>query len=550
MNYFNRLFCVITACTSLLVYGPDYSTNLTEDFIKTQIALKEVQESKNFADYQLTCQNQKLAHILLFSETEKKGLEKRNNELAKKNYLSEQITREKNNQISLLFDEIQTIRKSLYQSLSTRNNLDKAYLELDQKFQLLQHNYSAQVKSLQSKVIASEVARQCSVMSEGQALQEAAILEQALKDNESFYNKEIYTIFNDLSKDLENTKQQLTLATDACYETQTELDAVKEQLTIAQKILSKQGLTPQNEKELKALQQAVNRVAKQATGNKNSHHQKLAESLKKIQSLDQKLEKAHQIIAQNQTELKTKAARELSSAQELKTMNAELLRVKKEYQATLAQNALSSNRTIKHLLSDLSSSKEQNTRSQKILAAKDLAFSTLEKHCANIKNALSREELAQKALLAELSTKNTQEKQLVAKVEQLQSSQINLRSLASKAQKELADKTIESQQLGFKLKVTSKKLAENVLRLDDLSTKLSDITKSQNELAVKVDAQESEISILTLERNNYMNERHQFANLANKLYNDRSIVTSRLNTVIETVAKAHEHSQYQTNLTA
>ena len=543
---------MITACTSLLVHGADLSTNLNlkDDLIKTQIALKEVQESKNFIDYQLTCQNQKLAHILLFSETEKKGLEKRNSELAKKNYLSEQIAREKNNQISLLFDEIQTIRKSLYESLSTRNNLDKAYLELDQKFQLLQHNYSAQVKSLQSKVIASEVARQSSVMSEGQALQEAAILEQALKDNENFYTKEIYTIFNDLSKDIENTKQQLTLATDACFETQTELDAVKEQLTVAQKILSKQGLTPQNEKELKALQQAVNRVATQATGNKNSHHQKLAESLKKIQSLDQKLEKAHQIIAQNQAELKTKTARELSSAQELKSMNAELLRVKKEYQATFAQNALSSNRAIKHLLADLSSSKEENTRTQKILAAKDLAFSTLEKHCTNIKNALSREELAQKALLSELRTKTTQEKQLIAKVEQLQSSQVNLRSLASKTQKELADKTMESQQLGFKLKVSSKKLAENVLRVNDLSAKLSDVTKSQNELAVKVDAQENVIAGLTLERDNYMLERHQFANLANKLYNDRSIVSERLNTVIETVAKAHEHSQAQTNRTA
>ena len=43
-----------------------------------QHSFNEMVKSKDHADYQLTCQNQKLAHILAFSEMQKKTIENRN----------------------------------------------------------------------------------------------------------------------------------------------------------------------------------------------------------------------------------------------------------------------------------------------------------------------------------------------------------------------------------------------------------------------------------------------------------------------------------------
>jgi hypothetical protein len=539
------MLSLVSGCAGLFGATPNYKAEL----FKTESALHDMQNAKNFAEYQLSCQNEKLAHLLSFTETEKRSLESRNSELIKKTYLHDQITAEKNNQISLLFDEVQAIRKSLYEALSTRNNLEKAYLELDQRFQLIQQNFASQLKKLQSKLIASEVAQQNGLISESAARQQAALLEQALKDNEAFYTKEIYEIFNDLSKDLENTKQQLSLATDACYETETELDMVKEQLTLAQKFISKQGYTPQTERELKTLQQAINKVSKQTAGSKSLHHQRLAESLKKIQALDQKLERAQQEIARNDLEIKAKTAKELRQGQELKQLNTEIARLKKEYQATMAQSTLASARTMKQLSLDLASTKDQFNRSKKIVEAKDLAFTVLEKHCNNLKATLHKEEEAQHKLLTELKTAQNQAKQLETKVGHLESTQANLRSLISKTQKDLAEKTAESHSLAASLKTVSKKLVDAEISKQNLAKNLNETTFKYETLLSHADAQEKQIYSLTGERNNYLTERHRYANLAHRLHESNATISSRLNTVLEAIQKNHKNSTAQADTT-
>ncbi|MBM3894401.1 hypothetical protein FJ366_02285 [Candidatus Dependentiae bacterium] len=543
MKHLNRiLFSLASWGAGLLALTPNYKA----DLFKAESALHDMQTAKDFAEFQLSCSNQKIAHLLSFTQAEKKSLEERNTELAKKTYVHDKITAEKNNQISLLFEELQAIRKSLYEALATRNNLEKAYLELDQRFQSIQQNFSAQVKKLQSKLIASEVSQQNGLISEGAARQQVAILEQALKDNETFYTKEIYDIFNDLSKDLENTKQQLSLATDACYETENELSMVREQLTLAQKFISKQGYTPQTERELKTLQQAINKVSKQTAGSKASHHQRLAESLKKIQSLDQKLERAQQEIARNELEIKSRTAKDLKQGNELKSLNIEIARLKKEYQATTAQNSLASARMMKQLQADLATTKDQFNRSKKIVEAKDLAFSVLEKHCNNLKASLHKEEAAQQVLLNHLKTAQNNAKQMEAKVGQLESSQAHLRSLVSKTQKDLAEKTTESHALASSLKTVSKKLADAEISKENLAKMLNDTTFKYETTLSRVDKQEKEIISLETERNTYMFERHHYANLAHRLYNNNTTISGRLNSVLDAIAKNHEHATSNT----
>lgn len=500
-------------------------------------------KSKNNADYQLSCQNQKLAHILAFSDAQKKSLENRNSELVQKNYTQDKTLTSKNEQIQKLFDEINNIRTMLHNSLTTRNNLERAYLNLEQKLQLTQQNFLAQTKHLNHKLIETEVARTTSLMSEGKALQQVARLEQALKDNEIFYTQEMYQTFDGLAFELDETRKQLAIATDACFEGERELNMVKKQLEAAQSLISEGGVSAKSEKDLKTIQASLAKISKEALDSKGSYQQQLSQALDHIKKLDGKINKAQIEAEKNHREIQEKTAREAKNAQDLKIITNELARTKRSLNATIAQNTQQLTKTIKALEQELQTSKNVAARSVKTIQAKDIAFGALERHARNLQTMIAQEEETHKTLAQNLTSKESEIKNVQAKLARLETTEHSLRSLIGKTQQEL--KAVEGQKaiLGQQLRTVSQKLASAELEKDKVAYANKNLTTQNAQLSQKLTQSEASASVLTEERNNYMFERHSFARIAQKAVQERDIYANRYETLLKTVSRAHNNSK-------
>ena len=512
-------------------------------FNHLQHSFNEVVKSKDHADYQLSCQNQKLAHILAFSEMQQKSTENRNTELAKKSYVQEKTLEEKNKQIEQLFTEINSIRTILHNSLTTRNNLEHAYLNLDQKLQITQQNFTAQTKHLNHKLIDTEAARTTSLMSESKALQQVAHLEQALKENELFYTKDMYEIFDSLAFELEATRKELSIATDACFEGERELMQVKKQLEIAQSLIAEGGVSAKSEKDLRAIQASLAKISKEAVDAKGSYQQQLSQALQHIKLLDSKINKAQVEAEKNQRELQQKTAREAKNAQDFKVLTNDLARAKRDFNANLAQNTLQLTRTIKGLETELQATKAQALRAAKTIQAKDMAFGALERHAKNLQGIVAQEEATHKTLAHNLTAKESELKNVHAKLAPLEITEHTLRSLVGKTQQEL--KAAEGQQaaLSHKLKNVSQKLASAELAKNKVMYENKNLLTENTELNKKLAHSEASLSVLTDECNNYMFERHLFANMAKKAVEDRNLFANRYETLLKTVSRAHTNSK-------
>lgn len=508
---------------------------------------EDVRKARDLADYQLTCQNQKLAHILAFSDMQKKSLEERNAQLAQKSYGQDKVLEEKNEQISHLFKEINTVRKMLHESLNTRNNLERAYINLDQKLQATLQNFQAQTKHSNHKLIAVESARKSSIMSESKALQHVSLLEQALRDNERFYTQDMYKVFNNLAVELEETRKQLAIATDACLETEQELDVVKKQLETTQQLLGKQGASAKTEKDIKAIQASIAKVGKTALEGKETQHHQLTQALDHIKQLDQKLIKAQSELDKNDRDIQQRTAREAKHIQDFKLINSELNKFKREYRSNLAQNTLQLSRTIRALELELQTAKLQATRTQRTIEAKDQAFETLEKHSKTLQAQVASEEAAQKSLISQLRTKESEAKSAQAKLARVEQTEQALRSITAKTQKELAAEAAQKKTLALQLRNVSKKLADAELTKEQALYTAKNLTRTNEDLVVKLGESEKRAFSLEEERNMYMFERHAFARTAERIASERNLFAERLNSIIQTVSRVQENSKLGIN---
>ena len=553
MNRFGLcLFTALLSCSAALVAGAKENiaknlsqateqdnTNYRQKYAQVKSEFDDVRKARDYADYSLSCQAQKLAHVIAFNDFHKKALEKRTNELAQKSDTQNKMIEEKNKQVSLLFSEISTIRSMLNDSLSARNRLEKAYLTLDKKFQTTQQNFLTKNKQLKDKIIEADVTRQVSLMGESKAAQQVALLTQALKDNEKFYTEDVNKIFDELAHELETTRSQLALATDACYETEHEANMLRQQLEMTQKVLSKQGLSAKTEKDLKEIQLAINKLGKQTTTGQSSYHQQLSQALDQIQKLDRKLDKTEQELAKSALELQHKIATEGKSQQEIKMLSSELSRMKREYQSTLAQTHLESTRTMQSLESELNKTKHSFERARKTLEAKDLAFGMLEKHCKDLQTVLNKEQSAQKTLVENLHAKEALLKTTQAKLARSEQSERTLRNLTKHAQAELAQEMATTQALGEKLQSVSQKLASTEMAKNSLLKQTQELSLQATELGSKLQESERQAFALKTERDVYMSERHAFAHAAERLAMERDAFADKLDTVVKTVSTAH-----------
>jgi|GEM_PF-2216450 len=514
-----------------------------EKYTHLQQNFNDVVKAKDVTDYQLSCQNQKLAHILAFSDLQKKSLESRNAELIHKNYAQDKELAEKNKHVARLFEEINAIRTMLRNSLNTRNNLERAYLNLDQKLQVTQQNFAAQTKHLNHKLIDLTAAKTTSLMSESKALQQVAHLEQALRDNEQFYTKDMYKTFDSLAQELEETRKQLNIATDACFETEQELSQVKKQLEATQSLLTNGGVSAKSERELKAIQTTLAKLGKDALESKGSYHQQLTQALEHIKLLDQKLNKAQQEAERNHKDIQQRAAREAKHSQDFKIISSDLAKLKREYQSNIAQNTFQLTRTIKGLETELQSTKAQALRTFKSIQAKDMAFGALERHSKGLQALVAQEEATQKTLVKDLHSKEVELRNVHAKLARLDTTEQNLRLLVSKTQQELASETQKSKSLAAKLRNVSQKLASAELERDKVSYQNTNLQKDISELSKKLMHSEGMALALTEERNNYMFERHAFARMAEKAVADRNMFAERYQTLLKTVSRARENSK-------
>lgn len=557
MNRFGLcLLASLLSCSAALVAGARESIaqtlsqtaqqeniNFKKQYEQAKADFNDVRKARDYADYTLSCQNQKLAHVIAFNEFQRQALEKRGDELAQKSLDQEKMLGEKNQQLSHLFGEISTIRTMLHESLAARNNLEKAYLNLDKKFRQTQHNFVTKTKQLSDKMIQSEVLRQASLAGEGKAVQRVALLSQALRENEKFYTQDVNKIFDELAYELETTRSQLALAADACEETEHEATMLKQQLEMTQKLLGKQGFSAKSEKDLKALQLAINKLGKQTTEGKSSYYQQLSQALDHIQKLDHKLDKAQQDLAKNEVAMMNKLAAESKSQQDIKILNSELSRIKREYQSNLAQNNLKSAQGLKALDAELFKTKHSFERMRKTLNAKDLAFGVLEKHCKTLQTALNKEHETQKLLVENLREKESALKQTQAKLARTEITEHNLRALTKKAQAELADEMATTKKLAGQLQSVSQKLATTEIAKDKALARTQELTALNDELSTKLQQSERNAFALEAQRNAYMYERHAFANIAQQVADQRNLAVDRLNTVIQTVSNAHENAK-------
>lgn len=514
-----------------------------EKYTHLQQNFTDVVKAKDVTDYQLSCQNQKLAHILAFSDLQKKSLEARNSELIQRNYAQDKELAEKNKHIARLFEEINTIRTMLRNSLNTRNNLERAYLNLDQKLQVTQQNFAAQTKHLNHKLIDLTAAKTTSLMSESKALQQVSHLEQALRDNEQFYTKDMYKTFDSLAQELEETRKQLNIATDACFETEQELSQVKKQLEAAQSLLSNGGVSAKSERELKAIQTTLAKLGKDALESKGSYHQQLTQALEHIKLLDQKLNKAQVEAERNHRDIQQRAAREAKHSQDFKIISSDLAKLKREYQSNIAQNTFQLTKTIKGLETELQTTKAEALRAFKSIQAKDMAFSALERHSKGLQALVAQEEATHRTLVKDLHSKEVELRNVHAKLARLDTTEQNLRSLVSKTQQELAGETQKSKSLAAKLRNVSQKLASAELERDKVSYQNANLQKDISELSQKLMHSEGMALALTEERNNYMFERHAFARMAEKAVADRNVFAERYQTLLKTVSRARENSK-------
>ena len=481
--------------------------------------------------------------MIAFNDFHRKSLENRTNDLAQKNETQDKMLAEKNRQVLLLFTELATIRKMLNESLAARNTLEKAYLNLDTKFQLTQQNFINQNKSLSEKIITAEVQRQASLAGESKATQQVALLGQALKENEVFYTKDVNKLFDDLAYELETTRSQLALATDACLETEHEVAMLKQQLEMTQKLLSKQGFSPKNERDLKNLQMAINKVGKQATSGSTSYHKQLSEALTHIQKLDSKLEKTQLDLAKNEVALKNKTAAEAKSNDDIKMLSSEISKLKREYQSNLAHNNLQSAQTLRTLNEELNTAKHGLQRATKSLAAKDQAFEVLEKHCKTLQATLTKETEAQKKLVAQLNTQETNLKTAHAKLAHAEAAEHTLRNLTKKAQDELKEEMATTHQLAGQLKSVSSKLASAEMIKEKAVESFKDVSSINNDLSFKLRESERQVFALKNDRDFYMSERNQFSLAASRVAEERNMFADRLNSVLKTVSHATHNAQ-------
>ncbi len=526
-----------------LAIKADAQEPLKEKYNHLQHDFNDMVKAKHFSDYQLSCSNQKLAHILAFSDMQKKSLEARNNELAKKTYAQDATLAEKNKQIMALFKEIEGIRKMLNNSLVTRNHLERAYLNLDQKLQVTQQTYAAQTKHLNHKLIDVQTAKATSLMTEAKALAQVARLEQALKDTEEFYTTDMYKTFDALAYELEETRKQLTIATDATFETERELAFVKKQLETAQSLIANGGVSAKSEKDLKTIQASLAKLSKEATESQGSYHAQLTQAIEHIKKLDYKLNKAQAEAEKNQKDIQQRAAREAKHSQDFKAITADLAKIKREYQANLAQNTIALTKTIKSLETELQTTKAQASRAAKTMQAKDIAFGTLDRHSKRLQTLVAQEEQAHQSLLQKLNSKELEVKNANLKLTRLESTEKNLRALVSKTQQELSEETQKTKALGLQLKNVSQKLASAELAKDKALFQAAEITKENDELSKKLAQSEADAFVLKDERNLYMFERHTFARMAKKAVDERNAFASRYDTLLKTVYRAQEDAK-------
>jgi chromosome segregation ATPase len=510
----------------LLLAGELFSSN-HKNHVVLQKDFETVHSKNVLLENKVRQQREAIEHLKKFSEETQTYLEDHSHSLSKANHEMKRNAREKSVTISNLLNEVSTLRTRLHEVMNTRENLEKAYNKIYTTLQTSKEHFESSLHNVNDQLAMEQVAHINTAIGEQYALHEVTQLKQALEETNQFYSGEVNHVFDEMNRELEQTKSELNLSVAAYNEVSDELATVQQQLEAAQKLLEQGGTFASSERELKELRKTLHELNKATANSSNHSRTNLLKALRDINNLNQRLELTANDLATKQKELAQSQNLNTKQKRSIAQLVNRTKRMKQEFRKSLSNMHQEFQKHVGIVQAELATNHKQVASLQNKLDGQSNAFKSLEQALNDRSLELKQEVLANRELKKTLT--KTEHQLAVAKNQQkrLVNTHQRLVENLNTAHEQLALETNSRKELGLKLRETSSKLAHAELTIEKLGSDQSHYQRLSHDLKSQLIAQQGELKQLHAQASQHELDYQRLTSNMNQIEREKELLANR-----------------------